>query len=546
MIGTAQVAAEIDQEAAREQLLAVIHGDDDGQLLLRCLKQKPGAKEGDKDALTNKFYETPAELVTAAATFNAEWDVYIGAMARFANNGGGPDATKDGCRTGRIVWADCDTDDALDALQAFPLPPTYIIESGGLTATERAKQHAWWVLDEPLPKEEIERLLKALIAALGCDRTRCDASSVMRIPGMIHRGEGRPVRFVAVGEPTTRAALEEVTLEALSGARAGVSGGPDYNGRVEAARGLNAALKDPPKGAGSGRSNWLIEISGYLVHKYKSWEKCREKILEHNDSLEAPLLLDELEDTVLISARKYWDKAQAGPEVTPGHEAEMVTKGWRLHSPLVRAEVWGRSPSSPVDLYLQDGSKISIEEIGWTAKVDALCQNLMAQTGGRTAGPIKATRADLLTWQLALWRLAQIQEGHDEVAETVEWVQRFMCSVGEIISDWTLGETAERYAAACALQAARIDPYLAVVPFVIQDRVTLERMFKTTDLQAYIYHIIKVNMSSAKLKERMLRAGYGHKSLEAWPAGYSRLDRVSDRGAKRKVAIFILPAKRSS
>ncbi len=63
-----------------------------------------------------------------------------------------------------LLWADCDGDDAVAALQGFEPAPAIVIASGsGLNC------HAYWPLTEPLDRDEVERANRRPAHALGAD-----------------------------------------------------------------------------------------------------------------------------------------------------------------------------------------------------------------------------------------------------------------------------------------------------------------------------------------------------------------------------------------
>jgi hypothetical protein len=95
-------------------------------------------------------------------------------------NGGG---TKDHIKDIPAVWTDIDFkdlphDEAKKKIRAFPLRPTFILESGG-------GYHAYWMLKEPHTKDDIEAveaLNRAIASSLQGDPAACDASRILRLP----------------------------------------------------------------------------------------------------------------------------------------------------------------------------------------------------------------------------------------------------------------------------------------------------------------------------------------------------------------------------
>lgn len=120
------------------------------------------------------------------------------------------------------VWADIDSDAAVEALEQFPLRPTLIVGSGSGTNC-----HAYWVLTQPLPADEVVGINRALATRLGADVRSVDRSRILRVPGTLnHKDRSNP--------PT------EVRLTHLSESRHPVSA-------------LRAALADAPRVADSDR-----------------------------------------------------------------------------------------------------------------------------------------------------------------------------------------------------------------------------------------------------------------------------------------------------
>ncbi len=90
--------------------------------------------------------------------------------------------------------------DALTAIEAFPLTPTLIVHSGG-------GFHAYWVLREPVKVgdvgiSQLEAINSALCQSLGGDSGTQDISRVLRVPGTYNfkiKESPRKVEFVAEG-----------------------------------------------------------------------------------------------------------------------------------------------------------------------------------------------------------------------------------------------------------------------------------------------------------------------------------------------------------
>jgi hypothetical protein len=173
-----------------------------------------------------------------------------------------------------------------------------------------------------------------------------------------------------------------------------------------------------------------------------------------------------------------------------------------------------------------------------------LCNILIAATDGRTRGPTKgsAKQESLIGWKQLLHRAANVQAAMDLRAETDEWVQTFLRRV-EVVTDWTIhNNTEERYLVVRELHASEWDPTTPTnTAKAVRDRTTGELYFKSSDIHKYIDQGFRVNITGPRLKERMTMAGYEHKVLIAWPAGYTVEDRKNNLAARRRVTVYIVP-----
>jgi hypothetical protein len=535
-----------DQDAARLELLTAIltggQGEPDGHLVLRTLRDRG---DGSKASGPQPPFTSAAAASAEAARLAADWDVYVGAAPRYPS-AGGISLSKEHFRRTWLVFVDCDSDDALDRLQAFPIRPTFTIESGGLTATGRANLHAWWLLDRPLDLSETEELLRALIGRLGSDSACKDASRVMRLPGTLnHKSDPpRPVRCVEVNGAVT----VEVLREALSEGREGAKAGTNTAGGPRAAGGLDETLRARPRGYDSGRNAWLARVCGHLAVEYAtSWSEYIAAVEGVNADLDVPLGdgPNDGPDEWRKVAQSIWKAEQAKRRSdrveTTGDEAQQLTDGWRLHSPVAKVEIWGKRADSPMTVRLEDGTKLRFEGTRDVLQARTLCPALMLQTNGRTSGPASTKQPDLLRLFGIATRLAEVREEADAVSEITDLFQRFLTAAGgEVQMRWTLSETAGRYAAIRYLQEARYDPRdRDTKPPVVRDHVNGDLLLRTTDLNRFVYYESGENFAPATLKARMREAGFGHREITAWPPGHSREKRREDPDARRRVWVFI-------
>jgi hypothetical protein len=76
-----------------------------------------------------------------------------------------------------VLWADCDGEQAVAALERFEPAPSIVVASG-----TGGNCHAYWPLSEPLARDELERANRRLAHALGADPASADAARILRVP----------------------------------------------------------------------------------------------------------------------------------------------------------------------------------------------------------------------------------------------------------------------------------------------------------------------------------------------------------------------------
>jgi len=169
------------------------------RLLLRTIQGRSGLVElralGAPRAI-RQWYDDPAQAAAHALDADPRLDVYVGAVAR-CTRASGRHALAD---HGRHVWADCDATSAIAALADFPVEPTFVIESGGVTAEGVPKLHAWWLTLERLTLATVEHVNRRLALALGADPHAVDPTRILRLPGTFNQKTGRPVRMIRLGD----------------------------------------------------------------------------------------------------------------------------------------------------------------------------------------------------------------------------------------------------------------------------------------------------------------------------------------------------------
>lgn len=109
-------------------------------------------------SMTREFF-APHELHSVASAVErvaASADTFVGVLPRRQRGGCRSDLVADG----DVVWADCDTDASVAALERFSPPPSIVVASG-----TGAHQHAYWLLRERVPLTVIEAMNRTLASA---------------------------------------------------------------------------------------------------------------------------------------------------------------------------------------------------------------------------------------------------------------------------------------------------------------------------------------------------------------------------------------------
>ena len=132
------------------------------------------------------------ELYWRACELVEEFDCYFGVCPRIR-----PQGDKASVTHAPGLWADLDfkrfadgETGALCKLGAFPLPPTWLVATGG-------GFHVYWQLKEAVWADvNFEGRLKGLVKALNADPAATDRSRVLRIPGSWHQTRNFQVRLI--------------------------------------------------------------------------------------------------------------------------------------------------------------------------------------------------------------------------------------------------------------------------------------------------------------------------------------------------------------
>lgn len=108
-------------------------------------------------------------------------DTYVGVLPRVKRSGRG-----EAVEVGHLVWVDLDDAEAVQAADAFPIPPSMKLSSGN-------GEHRYWVLDSPTPAAEIVEANRRLANHLGGDLAATDRARIMRAPSTLnHKDPDKP------------------------------------------------------------------------------------------------------------------------------------------------------------------------------------------------------------------------------------------------------------------------------------------------------------------------------------------------------------------
>src|SRR5829696_8468216 len=137
MSATTTTRTRSSHETVSRFLAALAGPREDGELLELRYRLEDGQRMG-------QVFDPPARLrglATRAIALGRRTDVYVGCAPRTRRHGG-----RDAVKRAFVLWADCDGEQAVAALQDFEPAPSILIASG----TE-SNCHAYWPLTEPLP-----------------------------------------------------------------------------------------------------------------------------------------------------------------------------------------------------------------------------------------------------------------------------------------------------------------------------------------------------------------------------------------------------------
>ncbi|MGZ6724635.1 MAG: DNA-primase RepB domain-containing protein [Solirubrobacteraceae bacterium] len=177
-------------ETVTRFLAALAGAADRGELLELRYRLDDGQRMG-------QVFDRPTRLrglATRAIVLGRRTDVYVGCAPRTRRHGG-----RDAVDRAFVLWADCDGEDAVAALAHFEPAPAIVIASGS-----GSNCHAYWLLIEPLGRDELECANRRLAHALGADPASADAARILRIPGTLSHKHDPPTAVDAIQLDTNR------------------------------------------------------------------------------------------------------------------------------------------------------------------------------------------------------------------------------------------------------------------------------------------------------------------------------------------------------
>jgi CHC2 zinc finger len=125
------------------------------------------------------------------ARLGSRTDIYVGVAPRRRRSGG-----RDDVAPTALLWADCDSREASEALYGFVPEATMVVASGS-----PSRVHGYWALNESLGVPALESLNRRLALALGADAGAVtNAAAILRVPGTrsFKHSPPRPVALLCI------------------------------------------------------------------------------------------------------------------------------------------------------------------------------------------------------------------------------------------------------------------------------------------------------------------------------------------------------------
>ena len=118
------------------------------------------------------------DVAVAIDRRSPQTDVYVGVLPRRRQ----ASAYDDVVQEARVLWADCDTTEAAEALANFVPVPSMVVASGS-----GANRHAYWLLAQAASLDDAEIANRRLAYALGADERCADPARILRPPSRNHK-----------------------------------------------------------------------------------------------------------------------------------------------------------------------------------------------------------------------------------------------------------------------------------------------------------------------------------------------------------------------
>jgi len=197
--------------------------------------------------------ERPEAVISRALMLCPTTDVYLGCMLRRRRAGG-----RDAVAESAVLWADCDTPEAVAALERFDPAPAIVIASGSGN-----NRHAYWPLTDRAPDGQVELANRRIAQALGADPGSVTRpAALLRPPGTLNHKHTptAPVKALVL-DPRRRMALETI-----------VDGLPELEVEVPAIQGPHTdqgsdPLRDIPPPI------YVVQLTGRTVNR-TGWARC--------------------------------------------------------------------------------------------------------------------------------------------------------------------------------------------------------------------------------------------------------------------------------
>ena len=191
------------QEARRflETLYSRYFADHDGYVELRMISANVVPMWLHKGEITEQDWDE-------VSRYNQTHHIYMGVNPRPLSK----ERKKDDIQDIICLWADVDGKDfedggkaaALRSVEAFPLKPTIIVDSGH-------GYHLYWVFEKPMADAKGEKLfvfkqvLAGVVKALGGDQSKIDHVACLRLPGTMNKKDEEepvPCQIISISDKT--------------------------------------------------------------------------------------------------------------------------------------------------------------------------------------------------------------------------------------------------------------------------------------------------------------------------------------------------------